>query len=73
MGMQRCYRRPCIVRRARNVIDLFDFFVEFLSDIDTVNRCYLWRILFDHVTLLKLSPAEFIGAVITHILNEPEG
>lgn len=37
-----------------------DFFVEYLGEIDAVNRCYLWRILFDHVTLLKLAPIEFI-------------
>lgn len=37
-----------------------DFFVEYLSEIDAVNRCYLWRILFDHVTLLQLAPVNFI-------------
>ena len=37
-----------------------NFFTEYLRDVDTANRCYLWRILFDHVTLLKLAPVEFI-------------
>jgi len=50
-----------------------DFFVEYLSEIDPVNRCYLWRILFDHVTLLKLAPIEFIQAVNSHLGNESEG
>ena len=40
-----------------------DFFVENLSQIDPLNRVYLWKILFDHVTLLKLAPVEFIQCV----------
>ena len=43
--------------------DSLDFFCEFLGEVDTVNRCYLWRILFDHVIMLKLSPLDFITAV----------
>ena len=50
-----------------------EFFMEFLSDIDAKDRCYLWRILFDHVTLLKMSPLEFLTTVQTHLLNETEG
>ena len=50
-----------------------EFFLENLSQVDTVNRCYLWRILFDHVRLLKISPMDYITAVQSHLLNEPEG
>jgi len=50
-----------------------DFFCENLSSVDTVNRCYLWRILFDHVGLLSLSPMEFITTVQSHLLDESEG
>jgi len=38
-----------------------------------VNRCYLWRILFDHVTLLKLAPIDFITTVNSHLGGESEG
>ena len=37
------------------------------------NRCYLWRILFDQVRLIKISPMEFLTAVQTHLLPETEG
>ena len=47
--------------------------MENLSTVDTVNRCYLWRILFDHVRLLKISPMDYITTVQSHLLNESEG
>ena len=46
--------------------------MEYLSKIDTLNRCYLWRVLFDHVRLLKISPLEFVTAVQSHLLAETE-
>ena len=49
-----------------------EYFQEHLSSIDTVNRCYLWRILFDHVRLLKISPQDFLTAVNAHLLQESE-
>ena len=49
-----------------------DFFTEYLREVDVVNRTYLWRILFDHVTLHKLAPVEFIQAVNAHLGDESE-
>ena len=50
-----------------------EFFLENLSQVGMANRCYLWRILFDQVRLIKISPMEFLTAVQTHLLPETEG
>ena len=47
--------------------------MENLNVIDLANRCYLWRVLFDHVHLLRLSPMDYITVVQSHLLSETEG
>lgn len=47
-------------------------FAEMLSDVDTLNRCYLWRILYDQVRLKALKPINFIDIVCKNILLEQE-
>jgi len=41
-----------------------------LSGIDDLNRCYLWRILWDQVRLRKMRPDDFIEFVIQHFYGE---
>jgi hypothetical protein len=49
-----------------------DHFVEHFMEahVSTYNRTYLWRILFDHIQMLKLQPAEFLDIVIKNLLRE---
>ena len=36
------------------------FFGGILDKLDTVNRCYMWRILFSHVSMGKLRIDDFL-------------
>lgn len=53
--------------------DSLEFFLENLNIVDTLNRCYLWQILFDHVHMLKISPMDYLTAVNTHLMDESVG
>jgi hypothetical protein len=50
-----------------------NYFAENLQHIDhTVNRCYLWRILYDHVRTCKLPPMMYIEIACMHLKAEKE-
>lgn len=40
------------------------------NHISTYDRTYLWRILFDHVCLLKIRPEEFVRIVADNLVLE---
>ena len=50
--------------------DELDFFGSKLRELDTVNRCYTWRILFDHVAMGKLAPSKFLDIVLQKLPHE---
>lgn len=49
-------------------------FIGYLSSphIDDYNRAYLWRILFDHVRMLKLTPEDYLKTFEKHFGTETE-
>lgn len=40
------------------------------SHVNTYNRTYLWRILFDHIKMKKMHPNKFLEIVITNLIHE---
>jgi len=50
--------------------DELEFFGSKLSELDTVNRTYTWRILFDHVKMGKLAPSKFKDIVLQKLPTE---
>ena len=37
-----------------------EYMGEYLKHVDVINRCYLWRILFDQVMLKRMTPLQYI-------------
>jgi len=50
--------------------DELKFFGAGLDKLDTVNRCYLWRILWDHVKMGQLKIEDFWQVFIEKIKKE---
>ena len=48
------------------------YFKEIYSELDTMNRCYLQRILYDQVRLQIFQPAEFVELVCREFAKETE-
>lgn len=50
--------------------DELRFFGDILDKLDTVNRCYLWRILWSHVKRGRLTIDDYMSIFINKFSNE---
>lgn len=48
-----------------------EFYSMRLRELDTVNRSYTWRIIYDHVKMGKLAPSKFLETVLRELPAEP--